>query len=266
MGLKLNAYLYHLEKPKSHSFQQRKPSDALSEFVGVYFEAVNLTDQPEKLSIFPDSFFKLIVQLVDGKIVAYFLTGLWANEVEIVIPPRARVFGIKFKILAPEYVFNRSLVSIYQTFEEQDLSFWNMNNFEFTDFKTVVNQFESVIQEQLKLTKKVNPKKSALSALLYKMNGQITVEEVSNQIGWSTTQINRYLNSYLGVSLKKYLSFQKVFASYIQIIEGRFFPDEGYYDQAHFIKEMKKHTNYTPKELHKEKDTRFIQLKNIRKK
>jgi AraC-like DNA-binding protein len=98
------------------------------------------------------------------------------------------------------------------------------------------------------------------------MEGDISAEEVSNQIFWSNRQINRYLNKYLGVSLKKYLNIQKCYAAYIQIREGRFFPEKGYYDQAHFIREIKKHTNQTPKELYQEQNDRFIQLKNIDKK
>ena len=114
--------------------------------------------------------------------------------------------------------------------------------------------------------KKIQPKKLQLSQLVYLMNGNISAEEVSNQINWSNRQINRYMNKYLGVSLKTYLNIQKCYTSYIQIREGRFFPDNGYYDQAHFIREVKKHTGKTPKELYEKQNDRFIQLKMIQKK
>ena len=242
------------------------PSLALAEFVHSYWESINETSEPRKFTIFPDSFFKVIFYLVDDKITAFFLTGLWPKETEITIPPRATVCGIKFKILAPEYIFNHEMASLLQTHRELSLDFWNLKNFDFSSFEKIVEQLEIVLLEKLKASNKVDGKKLQLSQLLYKTNGEISAEEVSNQIAWSNRQINRYLNKYLGVPLKTYLNIQKVFASYIQIREGRFFPDQGYHDQAHFIKTIKSHTGQTPKGLHKQKDDRFIQLKHFRKK
>ena len=141
-----------------------------------------------------------------------------------------------------------------------------MRDFIFDTFEKVVEQIEDVLIAKLENSKKIDGKKLQLSQLLYRVEGNISAEEVSNQIAWSNRQIKRYLNKYLGVSLKTYLNIQKVYSSYIQIREGRFFPEQGYFDQAHFIREVKKHTNKTPRELHKEQHDRFIQLKHIQKK
>ena len=122
------------------------------------------------------------------------------------------------------------------------------------------------MRQRLEESGEIQGKKIQLSQLLYHMDGNITAEEVSNQIAWSNRQINRYLNRYIGVPLKSYLNIQKIYSSYHQIQKGRFFPEKDYYDQAHFIREVKKHTGETPKKLHRELDVRFIQLKNIRKK
>lgn len=54
----------------------------------MYWEHKNLNDSPLNVTIFPDSFFKLIVELSDNKIVAYFLTGIWTKDVEITVPPK----------------------------------------------------------------------------------------------------------------------------------------------------------------------------------
>ena len=252
--------------PDKKPFTFINPSPALAEFVHSYWETANQTDEPCQFTIFPDSFFKVIFYLAKGKITAYFLTGLWPKETEITIPPRAKVYGVKFKILAPEYIFNHEMASLLQTHRELNLDFWNLNSFDFSSFEKIVEQIEVVLLEKLKSSNEVTGNKLQLSQLLYKTNGDLSAEEVSNQIAWSNRQINRYLNKYLGVSLKAYLNIQKVFASYIQIREGRFFPDQGYHDQAHFIKTIKKHTGQTPKGLFNEKDDRFIQLKHFRKK
>ena len=228
-----------------------------------YWEHKNLSDLSNKITIFPDSFFKVIVYLVEDKIVAYFLTGLWTKSMEIIVPPKATVYGVKFKILAPEYIFQHDVASLLQSHTELDLDFWNMRNFKFSDFEENVKQFETILIRKLSESHETEGKKLQLSQILDKMDGKIAAEEVSNQIIWSNRQINRYLNKYLGVSLKSYLNIQKVYAAYIQIREGRFFPDDGYFDQAHFIREVKKHTGKTPRELFKEQHDRFIQLKNI---
>lgn len=248
------------------TYRQLNPSEILSDYVDSYWEHINHTDAPKIVSISPDSFFKVIIELIDDKIVAYFLTGLWPTETEVVIPAKAIVYGIKFKILAPEYIFQREIAPLLSSHIELDLDFWNMRTFKFDTFEKVVEQIEAVLISKLENSKKIEGKKLQLSQLLYQVEGNISAEEVSNQIAWSNRQINRYLNKYLGVSLKTYLNIQKVYFSYIQIREGRFFPEKGYFDQAHFIKEVKKHTNKTPKELYKEQHDRFVQLKYIQKK
>ena len=37
------------------------------------------------------------------------------------------------------------------------------------------------------------------------------------------------------------LNIQKCYDAYLQIRDGKFYPEKGYYDQAHFIREIKKH-------------------------
>lgn len=247
-----------------HNFQRKLPSDDLVDYVEMFFENKNESSEANNVSIFPDSFFKIIIQLVDGKVTAFFMTGLWITEVNIVSPPNSTYIGIKFKALAPEYIFNQSISSFFESFIDLDTSFWDIEKLDFSNFDNVVNVLEDRIRTSLKENSPVVGKRLALSQLLYKMNGNITVEEVSNQVHWSTSQINRYLNKYIGVSLKTYLNIQRCYNSYTHIVEGKFYPEEGFYDQPHFIREIKKHTNYTPKELHAERDARFIQLKHIR--
>jgi len=135
-------------------YRQLNPTERLTDFVDSYWQHINLTDKPKVVTIAPDSFFKVIIQLVDGKIVAYFLTGLWPAETETVIPANATVYGIKFKILAPEYIFQREITSLLLSHTELDLDFWNMRNFKFGNFEKVVVQIEKILYQNLKLVKK----------------------------------------------------------------------------------------------------------------
>ncbi len=265
--------IFHFEwKPlyciidNNYTYQELKPSAHLTDFVHSFFWHQNLTDREQSFIICPDSYFKVIVFLESGQIKVHFLTGLWIKEKEVSIPPNSASFGIRFKLLAPEYVFDKEIASILNGREILNPNFWNIQTTKFDSLAQVTEVFEEIITAEIERINIVpNSKKIALSRLLDHSSGQITVKQVADEVGWSERQIGRYLNKYLGVSLKKYLNILKVYAAYIQIRNGEFFPEEGYYDQAHFIREIKKYTGETPSTLHGKLDDRFIQLKNIKR-
>ncbi len=250
---------------KTSKYKEIKPVDELKNYIHSFWMHKNLTDKAEKLTIFPDSYFKIIMIVRNNKITAYFMTGLWTEEKIFTIPPKAKLYGCRLKILAPEFLLKNKIASIINEYHQLDLKYLNVNTFDLSGFKSIVNQWQ---QEFLKLkpSKTIQGNKSRLSQLLDKMKGDISATEVSNQIYWTNRQINRYLNKYIGVSLKKYLNIQKCYQSYLHIREGKFFPEKGFFDQPHFIREIKKHTGETPKSLHEHKNDRFIQLKRISKK
>lgn len=252
---------------KNIKFNHKKPSDQLDDFVHIYWEHINTSDKPETLTIFPDSFFKIIIIKEKGNVTSYFMTGLWKNKIEFSIPENAYLYGIKLKILAPEYIFQNEIATILQSHKDLPLNFLKLQDLKFDNIDSFAEQIEHVLIEKLSSKlKKIKANKLQLSQLLYTLDGNISVEEVSKQINWGNQQINRYLNKYMGVSLKTYLNLQKCYASYFHIREGEFYPANEYYDQAHFIREIKKHTGKTPKELYKKQNDHFIQLKFIQKK
>ena len=211
-------------------------------------------------------FFKLVVTVIDSKIAVVFLTGLGLKQTDIVIPARATIYGIKFGILAPEYILQREMASLLQSQSLLDSDFWGISDFDISSLEAYVLQIEKVMSEILARGGKVTIKKLQLTKLLNKKDGNISPGEVATQIGWSLRQISRYLNKNLGVSLRTYLNIQKVYAAYIPIREGTFSPKEGFHDQSHLIKQIRKHTGHTPTGLYSGQNDRFIQLKNIKKK
>jgi len=189
-------------------FSQINPAKGLEELVDSYWAYQNPTNQVKRVTIFPDSFFKIIIEFRGANITSCFLTGLWTKEVEIAIPANTSMYGIKFKILAPEYIFQKEIASLILSHKDLQLNFWNIRDVTLGNFQEFVEQIELKLFKNIN-QKKIQPKKLQLSQLLYLMNGYISAEEVSNQINWSNRQINRYLNKYLGVSLKTYLNIQK---------------------------------------------------------
>mgnify|MGYP000185692848 CR=1 FL=1 len=248
--------------PKNNKYSQIQPCKELQDFIDSFWEFNNSTNKTLKKPIVPDSFFKIVFFVKDKKVVSYFITGLFTEKKEVNIPPNVTVYGCRLKILAPEFLVKMEVASLLQGMKKLDTSFLNLIEFDLIDFESIVKQWEN---EFLKLVPtSVADKKLNLSRLLDAYKGDIRAKEVSEKVFWSNRQINRYLNNHIGISLKKYLNIQKVYSSFEAISKGEFFPDKNYFDQAHFIREVKKHTGETPQNLHNKQNDRFIQLKDIK--
>lgn len=147
--------------------------------------------------------------------------------------------------------------------------------------KTIPNDFwqfdekdkESLENFRKKVTQKINPfsikpideRKKKLFQLIYASQGAITVKELSEKVFWSSRQINRYFNQQFGISLKAYCNILRFSSSFKDLSEGNLFPDLNFTDQNHFIKEIKKYSGVTPKELSKNANERFMDIVAIKK-
>ncbi len=248
-----------------HIYSELYPSEDLDDYISLYFMAENLSDKPQEMTICPDGYFKLIVQILEGKIVAYFLTGIWANEIDIVVKPRVTTYGIKFKVIAAEMILNREISSILNSVEQKESNYFGMDKVRFGKFNDIVAQLEDILLRKLPPNEQIRANRLRLSQYLYSNYESVLAKDVAKQIYWPQRDINRYLNKYIGISLKKYLNIQKCYRAYFKITEGEFFPPKGFFDQAHFIREVKKHTGRTPTALFKGQNDQFIQLRNIKK-
>lgn len=255
------------DSEESIFFSFRKPSKPLDDFVHIYWTHKYTAKKAITVSVLPDSYFKLIIIQQRGRMISYFMTGLWSHEMEFTVPAESVLYGIKFKILSPEFLFQNEIASIFRSHKDLTQDFLNMGEVKFSDLDSFVEQIDPILSDRISKRKhRIQANKLQLSQLLYSVSGNISAEEVSKQIVWSNRQINRYLNKYIGVSLKTYLNIQKCYSSYFHIREGDLFPENDYYDQAHLIKEIKKHTGNTPTELYENQNDRFIQLRFLQRK
>jgi len=255
----------HMAINEQHNYHEMYPSEALEDYVALYWRSENISTEPHKLTICPDGYFKMIIQLIDDKIVSYFMTGLWTNEVEVAIQPKMVTYGIKFKIIAAEYIFKRSIKNILDSIEQLPLDYFDIGALSFENLPETTKKIEATLLENCLSKDAIQPNRVRLSQFIHATHGDIKAGEVANQIFWSQRDINRYMSKYVGISLKKYLNILKCYRSYLDIRNGNFFPEKGYFDQAHFIREVKKHTGETPRNLFKKQNDQFIQLKNIKK-
>ncbi|MEO9967767.1 MAG: DUF6597 domain-containing transcriptional factor [Reichenbachiella sp.] len=239
-------------------------SPILSEFIHSFWWAENTTEEGEKMIIVPDGFFKIILILKDKRVIRYFMTGLWTKPQEFIVPPKTESIGCRFKILAPEYLIKRSIRDLVDSEESLPLDYLDAR---FIDFINVEKSIRHLENSLLKVFPQVEVQnhKIRLSQFLYQAEGGMTVKEVGEQTFWATRQINRYFDKYLGINLKTYLKIQRSYSAYFKIREGDFSPTKNYYDQSHYIREIKEHTGVSPKEIYKNNGDIFRHIRKSQK-
>lgn len=212
---------------------------------------------------------KPIVVLPDGRIDIHFfsipgepfqtsLAGIDKQASSTEINAGSRVYGICFYPLAAEYLFQIPLSKLIDGRANLEQGFWDITEQDTEDFELFKDKIHAQLA-QLDITN-VDPRKLKIFSALQQSQGHISVTELAGLCNWSSRQINRYFNQWLGLSVKAYSSILRFRASFPMLKTGKLFPESNFADQSHFIKEIKKYSGHTPKQLYKNQDDRFIQL------
>ncbi|MBR0573307.1 MULTISPECIES: helix-turn-helix domain-containing protein [Pasteurellaceae] len=243
-------------------YKELKPTGFLQNFIECFWDYK--TDKAIQHTILPDGYFDLIAEFEDNLLTKVKLTGIWTTPKHIDIPKNKTFIAIRFKILAAEYIFQREIKSILDTEHTLPFHFWNLNSFQHNEFERFVSHTTHHIENVITQIKNIDNRKLTLFDLIYQQNVK-TVTELSEQVFWSSRQINRYFSKQFGFSLKNFLKIIRFKSSYKQISAGKLTPNNGYSDQSHFIKEVKQYAGVTPKELYKNENDRFLQLSTLNK-
>ncbi len=244
-------------------YKESKPKGFLENFIQCFWY-YKTSEKGIQHTILPDGYFDLIAEFEDDVLSLVQLTGIWTSPKHLNIPKNKTYIAIRFKLLAAEYLFQRELKSILDTSLSLPFEFWNIDSYQSNEFEKFVSNTTSRIENSLKHWKEIDNRKLRLFDLVYQQQVK-TVAEVSEKVSWSSRQINRYFNAQFGFSLKEFLNIVRFKSSYKHISKGLLYPENEYFDQSHFIKEVKKYSGVTPKELHKNKNDRFLQLATIKK-
>lgn len=234
----------------------------LSNFIKCFWEN-NSSQNDVEYTILPDGYFDLIFEIRDDQISKISLTGVWTKQINVKIKEHTKLIGIRFKLIASEYIFQESIKSFINSETVLPLDFWGVGNLPANDFEQFANSLYQKIHYGLKNLKEIDNRKFKLFNTLYKQKGNISVKELSEKVSWSSRQINRYFNQQFGFSLKTFSNILKCKSSYRDIANGQLSPTQDYYDQAHYIKEVKRYTGNTPKELCRNENDRFLQLSTL---
>ena len=151
----------------------------------------------------------------------------------------------------------KEISSILDSTLSLDLDFWELKKLEsssFTNRAVVITQkLSDIIRE-----KEIDQKKQSLLTTVYTPDS--SVKDISDITHWDRRKINRYFNGQFGLSLKTFLNVIRLRSSFESIKDGILYPELNYYDQSHYIKEMKKYTGKSPGKLLKNEDDRFLQF------
>lgn len=245
-------------------YREIKTKDFLSNFVKCFWLYNNPLEDTEH-TILPDGYFDLIFEIDNKRISKVYLTGVWTKPVNVKGRKNVKLIGIRFKLIAAEYIFKHSLKDILDTSTPLPVNFWGVENFPIEDFEKFTSSLLLVVNDKLKNAKEIDERKLRLFQLLYENKGSLNISQLTQNVHWSSRQINRYFNKQYGFSLIKFSNILKCRSSYPDIAKGKLFPKQ-YYDQPHFIKSVKRYTGVTPKELYKNKNDRFLQLFTLKSK
>jgi AraC-like DNA-binding protein len=238
-------------------FKLVRPEKPLADFVYSFSSLQNIADITEGV-IVPNGRIDLIFfRTTDNQ----FIISLMGLETKPKLMPRQHIsdfFAINFNPLAVEYILHHSIADIVNTGRILTKDSWDFNTADLNDFDMFCEKASLKILSLL--PKDIDERKRKLFEWIFTTNGEIPVKELSEKLHWSERQINQYFNQQFGLSLKAYCNILRFQASLSHIKEGKLFPQLNYYDQSHFIKEIKKFSGVSPKALFKNQNDRFLQF------
>ncbi|WP_276380002.1 AraC family transcriptional regulator [Flavobacterium sp. H4147] len=243
--------------------QSALPDSSISHFVHSFWMLENKTGKDIPSTVLPNGMVDLAVMNIDSDEWEISIRGLDTIPSQINIPAGTKMFSIGFKLLAVEYLFGDSIKEVLNGGKNISNKIWNFNAQDLNDFKRFCEKSTNIIKAVS--SENIDNRKKRLFEFIYASKGSMSVQELSENVFWSARQINRYFNQQFGISLKAYCNILRFGSSFKDISEGRLFPEENFTDQNHFIKEIKKYSGVTPKELSKNKDNRFMDIMAIKK-
>jgi len=238
-------------------YQFVKPARLLEDFVYGYSSLCNLSDFKEGI-IIPNGRIDLLFCITADDQYHVTLMGLETKPKQIPQQNIASFFAISFNPLAVEYIFHHSIAALLNTGKIVQDDFWNFSKNDLQDFDAFCEKASKTITALI--PNNIDERKRKLFSLIFATNGEIGIKELSEKIFWSERQINRYFKQQLGLSLKSYCNILRFQASLAHIKEGKLYPQLNFADQSHFIKEIKKLSGVSPKELFKNENDRFLQF------
>lgn len=239
-------------------FKQVRPPAPIARFVESFWALRNLSGRDKEIVVLPDGRIDLTFFRSERDPFQIIRSGIETLPQKAILKTGTTMFAISFRLLAVEHVFGDTISHLLNYAEYLPASFWDFGPPDLDDFDRFCRKASAKILSLL--PPEADPRKQKLFDLIYASNGSQTVAHYSKEVSWRSRQINRYFNQKFGLSLKAYCSILRFRASFHHLKEGKLFPQQNFADQSHFIKEVRKLSGVSPKELQRNRDDRFIQF------
>lgn len=246
-------------------YQIIQPQAELKDFVESFWQLENNSECGKEIIVVPDGRVDLFISHSKEQGFHMTLSGLESEAECVIFEARTVIFAISFNLLAIEYILDQPISSLLNGTTMLPDNFWGFKEEDLSDFEAFCTKSSAFLIEALR-QKTIDPRKQKLFELIYANHGELSVQALSESVNWSERQINRYFNEQFGISLKSYSTILRFRASFSHIKAGKLFPEQNFTDQAHFIREVKKFSGVTPKELYKNTKDRFIQFSTLPRK
>lgn len=179
-----------------------------------------------------------------------------AKDIPLLEP--GEYFGIWFYPGALRYFFNLNLSEITGQFVDEKyfqcryFSKLHTEIYRHANFVERVNVCNSWLLRQY--SHKPTTKFDHALQLIYQSFGNEKISQIANKIGWSSRHLNREFLQHIGLSTKSFSQIVRVQSLCKRLYLNPNQPlstglELGYFDQAHLIKEFKKHLILTPSDF-----------------
>ena len=236
----------------------QSPDNSLSQFIERFWMVRNTSGEDHQIIIVPDGRIDLMFVITDDEPFASKIIGIETEPSRHTVTRGTIIMGAGLKLLAVEYCLKYSIAPILGKMIPLASPDPGIIETDLNDFTSFCGKIETAFKSLI--PQSIDKRKQTLFNTLHDTQGSLKIQEYSEKCYWTSRQINRYFTEWFGLSLKEYCNILRFRASINQIKEGKFFPEQNYSDQPHFIREVKKFTGVTPKELFKRQNDRYIQL------
>lgn len=237
-------------------FKLGQPKESIQDFVYCFSSLRNFSNLHQAVVV-PNGRIDLIFSTTRDHKIQVALLGL---ETQPQYPNQevSDFCSVSFNPLAIEYLFGFPVADLLNSGKLMPDDFWGFGIEDLDDFDGFCEKMTMKISSLL--PDKVDVRKRRLFELVFASDGEIPIAELSEKISWSPRQVNRYFTRQFGLPLKAYCKILRFQASLAHIKGGTLYPQLNFTDQSHFIKEVKRLSGVSPKELHQNKNDRFLQF------
>ena len=213
------------------------PPAALATVVESFWMLKNTTGADRPILLLPDG--RIDVLFAQAEAVPFHATllGLGTAAEPTTFAAGTCIGGVSLRLAAPEYLLRTRVADLVNGARVLPADFWGITPEDVTNFEQFCEKLTTRLL--MLLNPVIDPRKRKLFELLYASDGTRPVQELADEAGWSSHQINRYFQEYFGLSLKTYCAILRFRAAFPQLKAGRLFPEQAFADQAHLQRAFK---------------------------